>query len=187
MLKKFIPAIMIITATTAAHAKCQPTNIETDINAIRLDDGKRTEQVLGKISVLPIGANSEMELILFNMNKTEQAALSYHSGGSPGDFEEISVRRPPDSKLVGKTLDAPYFFTERGIRLGVSPNFVTSLLGKCYSKSISKSGEMTIEYWIEDINLGHLFLKRANIPTYYDRYHFRAEKLEAFEIGSEEP
>jgi hypothetical protein len=191
MKKRLISIMFVLALTQGAQAKCQPTKIETDINAIRLADEQSTERVLGKIDALPFKkppGSDEDELLLYNRDKTEQAVLTYAAGGySPGSFQIIEVKKRAPTDLPGKTLDVPKFSTERGIQLGVSPDFVISLLGKCYSKSSAKSGETTVEYALDDVNLRHPFLKRANIPSYYGRYHFRNGKLEAFEIGSEAP
>jgi hypothetical protein len=194
MLKHLVAILALLALTHVVEAKCQPTKVETDINQIRLDDEQSVERVLGKIDALPIGANDKgspksdtPELIVYNRDKTEQAILTYYPGGSPGSFEVIEVRPVARADLVGKTLDVAHFSTERGIRLGVSPKFVMTLLGDCYSKEVSKAGETTIEYALEDSAMRHPFLKRANLPNYFGRYHFRDGKLHAFEIGSDYP
>lgn len=118
MMKRLIPIMFVLALTDGAQAKCQPTKVETDINAIRLADEQSTERVLGKIDALPFKkppGSDEDELLLYNRDKTEQAVLTYAAGGySPGSFEIIEVKKRAPTDLPGKTLDVPKFSTERG-------------------------------------------------------------------------
>lgn len=192
MLKQVVTILALLALTQAADAKCRVSKVETDINAIRLEDEDSVQRVLGDRDALPIGANSKKpeqddfpELILYNKDKTEQAKLTEYPGAVHGSFSVIEVRRTENPGLVGKTLAADHLATERGVRLGVSEAFVSQLLGDCFSKRVSRSGETTIEYSLEDMN--HPFLKRSGMPNYFGRYRFRDGKLVSFEIGSDYP
>lgn len=190
MFKSLTAILLLVTFTHAAEAKCKVTKIETDINAIRLGDEASVERALGKLAALPIGANEKdpsatdsPTLVLFNKDRTEQARLTKHPGDTPGSFLEVRVQSAEGAKLVGKTVEAAHLATERGVHLGVTEKFVTQLLGDCYTRSVSKTGETTLEYVLEDMS--HPYLKRVNMPAYYARYIFRDGKLIAFEFGSE--
>jgi len=190
MFKPVVALVVLVGLASPALAKCKPTKIETDINAIRLGDEASVERALGKLDTLPIGANEKPPvddmptLVLFNKDKTEQAVLTKHPGDTPGSFMEIEVKAVAKSALIGKTLAAEHLATEKGVKLGVSTAFVTQLLGECYKKTAAK-GETTLEYALDDER--HPYLKRVNMPSYYGRYTFRDGKLVAFQIGSEMP
>lgn len=197
MLKSLTAIVVLLAVPHVAEARCKVAKIETDINAVRLGDAASVERALGKLETLPIGASSKdpserdsPELVLFNRDKTEQAVLTKHPGDMPGSFLQIDVRQKVDPNLVGKmlvgkALDVEHLSTERGIHLGVSEQFVTQLLGSCFRRSVSKTGDTTLEYDLADVT--HPYLKRVNMPSYFGRYGFRDGKLFQFEIGSEYP
>jgi hypothetical protein len=173
------------------EAKCRVTRIETDVNAIRLGDEDSVQRVLGDTQKLPIGANQKKpeesdtpELVLFNKDRTEQAALTQYPGAVHGSFSVIEVGKA-NPALIGKTLEVDHLSTERGIRLGVSESFVSGLLGSCYTRRVTRSGETTFAYETADMN--HPFLKRVGMPNYFGRYRFREGKLVSFELGSDYP
>lgn len=167
-------------------AGCKVSLVETDIAGVQLVDEASAERVLGALDALPVSGDDMKTLLLFNREKSEMAALTQYPGAVRGAFGVIEVRSAVGaSRRPGKALDAEHLSSERGVKLGVSQEFVIDLLGLCFTPKKTKGGRMTIRYEVDDAGLP--FLKRLGLPNYFAEYTFRNDRLVAFRYGSDYP
>ncbi|MBY6243273.1 hypothetical protein [Methylosinus sp. Sm6] len=167
-------------------AGCKVSQIETDIEAVRLDDESSAERALGALDALPFAGDDMPSLLLFNGDRSEMATLTQFPGAMRGSFGVIEVRSAVGaSRRPGKMLEAEHLSSEHGVKLGVSQQFVVDLLGLCFTPKKTKGGRMTIRYETDDPD--HPFLKRTGLPNYFAEYTFRHDRLVAFRYGSDNP
>ena len=163
-----------------------------------LSDGDRHQTACGSATRRAPSACSarSMTLALRRRRHADAAALQSRAQRD-GDPHAISGRRArlvqrDRGALRGRRLAAPrqdargdHLASERGVRLGVSQEFVIDLLGLCFTPKKTKGGRMTIRYETEDPD--HPFLKRVGMPNYFAEYTFRNNRLVAFRYGSDYP
>jgi hypothetical protein len=178
--------VVLLVSSGPSPAGCQVSLIETDINGVRLGDEASAERVLGAAETLPFDGDDRPTLLLFNRERSEMAILTQYPGAVRGSFSVIEVRSAVGaSRRPGKMLEADHLVSERGVRIGVSQEFVIDLLGLCFTPKKTKGGRMTIRYETEDRD--HPFLKRVGMPNYFAEYTFRNNRLVAFRYGSDYP
>lgn len=178
--------VALLVSGGPSPAGCKISLMETDINGVRLGDEASSERVLGAPEALPFDGGDMPTLLLFNRERSEMAILTQYPGSVRGSFSVIEVRSAVGaSRRPGKMLEADHLASERGVRLGVSQDFVTDLLGLCFTPKKTKGGRVTIRYETEDRE--HPFLKRVGMPNYFAEYTFRNNRLVAFRYGSDYP
>jgi hypothetical protein len=133
--------------------------------------------------------------VFISTDASQTLALRTHAGGTHFDFQEIEVKdialgpkqllgdqpayyvgREPRDQILPTTA----FVTPRGIRLGVSKDFVTRRIGRC-NRTVRSGPMETIHYALADER--HPLLRKAGMPHYYAEYQFRRGKLVRFRFG----
>jgi len=87
-----------------------------------------------------------------------------------------------------KVLNIDTFESEKGIKLGVSKEFVKTKLGNCNKEILHSDSYIELLYRIEQPNDSEMkLLEKYNMPVYYATYKFLNNKLIEFEFGFEYP
>ena len=186
-------AALFVLANSAAAA-CKQVKAETDINGIRIADPDSTRRVLGplfKDGELIVqqdkdaaGADTSFPYLrLATRDGRQELKLFSHYGDVADSYNEMEVAPAAASKAPRLPFDA--FATERGVELGLREKALIALLGSCFKRDRGKDGASVIKYEITDER--HPLLKRANMPSYYAHYTFRAGRLVRFAFGFEYP
>jgi hypothetical protein len=191
-MRSILIAALLLGAAGSAEAACRAMKAETDINGVRLGDEDSTARVLGKIDSLPFdqlrltsGGAGNSILVIFNRDRSEMAVLTQYPGTSPGSFLLMEVRAGVPTRDRSMTISADRLSTEHGVKLGVSEEAMTGMLGPCFTRSGVKGKDTTLRYDIADPN--HPYLRRVNMPAYYAQYHFTNGRLASFVFGSDYP
>jgi hypothetical protein len=113
-------------------------------------------------------------------NKTgTQYLILYHLNGANANsfnmFEVGYILRKNETFLDTKFI---YFFSQNGIKLGISKNELVKIKGSNYTRKYQNDFEI-IKYKIEN----NQFLQRYNMPIYISEYHFKDDKLVKFIFG----
>jgi len=170
-------------ASPKEKTACIFDNPDTSLSSIKLRDTESTRKVL-KVRQL----NGDTTYNFYGHDKSQLLSVTVY----PGDYYsqvsvfQIKYAANANTEAAPTTLDS--FVTEKGIRLGLTKNEVTSKLGSCYTTSDSTKNSITFNYKLETPNDSRTrLLERQNMPTYYAIYKFKNNKLINFEFGFEYP
>lgn len=171
--------------TSDSIHKCQFNKPDTSVFNIILLDSQSAVRQVGESYVLIDDHKDMLRKHFCSQDKTQTLTLFFHYGGGKNEVAEFQVKQYELSDSA-TTLKTNSFLTNSGIKLGISRQQVTSILGNCF-KTVSKNAiTETIKYQIDDFNHS-AFLSRYNYPSYYAEYEFKENKLVRFRFGFEYP
>jgi hypothetical protein len=123
------------------------------------------------------------------LNKSENEYLKMNSfpGGviNAVDHFEIGYVIFLSNDINKKKSDFLSFATENGIRLGISKEEIIRIKGNKYSVIKDKEA-YTFRYVLDNFEKSS-FLKRYNMPVYYEEFRLEKDKLVKFNFGFEYP
>jgi hypothetical protein len=186
-------AFLLLALPSEAEAACKQIKAESDVIGIRIGDAQSAVRVIGEAGFPTAeqdknkaGADTSLPYVRFaTRDGREELKLYEHYGDEVNSYNEIEVTPARASVSAAKRLPVANFTTERGIKLGITEQALTRILGACLKRRRGNAGETTIQYSIDDP--GHALLERAKMPSYYAHYVFRRGKLARFKFGFEYP
>jgi len=186
-------AFLLLALPSEAEAACKQIKAESDVIGIRIGDAQSAVRVIGEAGFPTAeqdknkaGADTSLPYVRFaTRDGREELKLYEHYGDEVNSYNEIEVTPARASVSAAKRLPVANFTTERGIKLGITEQALTRILGSCLKRRRGNAGETTIQYAIDDP--GHALLERAKMPSYYAHYVFRRGKLARFKFGFEYP
>jgi hypothetical protein len=186
-------AFLLLALPSEAEAACKQIKAESDVIGIRIGDAQSAVRVIGEAGFPTAeqdknkaGADTSLPYVRFaSRDGREELKLYEHYGDEVNSYNEIEVTPARASVSAAKRLPVANFTTERGIKLGITEQALTRILGSCLKRRRGNTGETTIQYAIDDP--GHALLERAKMPSYYAHYVFRRGKLARFKFGFEYP
>ena len=128
-----------------------------------------------------------------NKSGTEYLKMTFHSGNSENQFSEFEIgdiSLIPENEPINKS-NFEGFYTESGIRLGITKNELIKIKGKNFIAIKNEHNLEGIRYNLEsdydgyDYIFKYEFLERYGYPSYYAFYWFKNNKLVKFEFGFE--
>jgi len=121
-------------------------------------------------------------------SKKEILTLNHHPGDGRNDISIFKVEKSDKTNSNFKVLNIDTFESEKGIKLGVSKEFVKTKLGNCNKEILHSDSYIELLYRIEQPNDSEMkLLEKYNMPVYYATYKFLNNKLIEFEFGFEYP
>jgi hypothetical protein len=176
-------AVILLQATLAVAAPPEvPKAADVSIHGVFLFDLESQRRVLGDVR---FSEKTAMPQARFASEDGAQRLTLVSHPGSVGDVAEVAVSH---GKGDGKRLaGAKAFVTGKGIRLGITEQEVTALLGAPLRARRTGSSR-TLEYRVEERpGKASAFLEHYGMPVYYGIYSFSGDRLVAFRFGFEYP
>lgn len=163
---------------------CKFLNPDISINNILIKDYTSSDKIIGNDNQ----ADLNEQYHFYSKSKKEILTLNQHPGDGRNDISIFKVKKSDKSDWNFKVLNIENFESEKGIKLGVSKEFVKTKLGNCYKEILHSDSYIEILYRIEQPNdSGTKLLEKYNMPVYYATYKFLYDKLIEFEFGFEYP
>jgi len=186
-------AFLLIALPSGVDAACKQIKAESDVIGIRIGDAQSAVRAIGEAGFPTAeqdkneaGADTSLPYVRFaTRDGREEFKLYEHYGDEVNSYNELEVARARAGVSAAKRLPVAHFSTERGIKLGITEQALTRILGSCFKRRRGDTGETMIQYAIDDP--GHALLERVNMPSYYAHYVFRRGKLTRFKFGFEYP
>jgi len=126
------------------------------------------------------------------LNKSQDQVLELiaHEGGIKNEFAEFRIYyKGKNQNFNNKNViivDKDYFFTGKGIKLGVNTGFIRKIWSDMEFQIVKNSGNNLCYYFRKEMQGEHL--KRYNMPIYYCNYCFNKEgRLILISFGFEAP
>ena len=175
--------IILVSVLGCAKNETYRDNIVPDIsvNDIKLSD--TTAVVLGysDLKYNVIEGKEELPYVIFtNENKTEVLKLYLFYGTKRNELYQAEIS-PYDKKTISNPIKYKNFFTESGIKLGISKKDLIKIKGNNFVET-----NHVLRYEISDYEKSH-FLKKYNLPIYFAEYTFDQDKLSKIYFGFEYP
>ena len=175
--------IILVSVLGCAKNETYRDNIVPDIsvNDIKLSD--TTAVVLGysDLKYNVIEGKEELPYVIFtNENKTEVLKLYLFYGTKRNELYQAEIS-PYDKKTISNPIKYKNFFTESGIKLGISKKDLIKIKGNNFVET-----NHVLRYEISDYEKSH-FLGKYNLPIYFAEYTFDQDKLSKIYFGFEYP
>lgn len=163
---------------------CKFLNPDISINNIFIKDYNSSDKIIGNDNQIDIYEQYHF----YSKYKKEILTLNQHPGDGRNDISIFKVEISNKKEKNYKVLNIETFESEKGIKLGVSKEFVKNKLGKCCKEILNSNNQIDLLYRIEQPNdSGTKLLKKYNMPVYFASYKFLNDKLIEFEFGFEYP
>ena len=175
--------IILVSLLDCAKNETYRENIVPDIsvNDIKLSD---TAAVVLGYSDLKYNVIEDKEALPYaiftNENKTEILKLYLFYGTKRNEFYQAEISAY-DKKAVPNPTKYANFFTESGIKLGISKKDLIKIKGNNFVET-----NHVLRYEISDYEKSH-FLEKYNLPIYFAEYTFDQDKLCKIYFGFEYP
>lgn len=173
-------SIIILIFTNKVKANYDP---DTSINGkIFLLNSKSIKKEIGDImSKLNTKANLP-DIIFLNKNGNQYLRLFFHPGDYKNSFAKFEVGYYTSELNNKSRLKFPEFYTERGIKLGITKSKFLSVIDQRIKK-----GSKNEEYLLELNNPDDPFLEMYGLPAYEAKYIFKNNILVKFHFGFKYP
>ncbi|THB68796.1 MAG: hypothetical protein D6B27_01860 [Gammaproteobacteria bacterium] len=189
---KYIKAMLVIITPFsfiyAAYAESPPLprSVQLSVSEIFIENEDSIKKVIGTIPKPAYSKDYFLGNCVLNADKSEILILEFHSGNTAGNYSEFTVRnnQNENAKCLEPLAKIEHFKTESGIHLGISPNYLYSILGKPNFVK-EKKKQLQVRYVIEDDKSS--FLESYNMPVYYGEYYFKDNSLLVIKFGFEYP
>ena len=117
-------------------------------------------------------------LFLLMKIKLKSVKLCLFYGTKRNEFYQAEIS-PYDKKTISNPTKYKNFFTESGIKLGISKKDLIKIKGNNFVET-----NHVLRYEISDYEKSH-FLEKYNLPIYFAEYTFDQDKLCKIDFGFE--
>lgn len=186
-MKTIMLLVFVLSFTFSVAQEFAP---DTSVSGISLLNSASITQVLSNVpdtwTYLFEDSEERMKVVIMNNDNTQMTELFFHEGDDRNEFGEfrISLIDPNDEEIAPKSAiqadNIAEFITGKGIKPGVSAEFVRKCLG--YKFKENKNGDQLLLSFTNSIKDTPLFT-RYNMPVYYADYYFINDKLVKFSFG----
>ncbi|HBO38057.1 MAG TPA: hypothetical protein DD638_05290 [Pasteurellaceae bacterium] len=140
--------------------------------------GEPLPKNISTLSKIKYISDGEKAVLVNNSNK-ELLIIDFCCGGT-GEIQRILVKHNTALNKYTNPTNFKTFSTGNEIKLGVENKKILSQLGEPNEVEYS-DGRTIFHYIIDDSH--HPFLKKYNMPAYFEKYTFKDNVLESFEFG----
>ncbi|WP_044172093.1 hypothetical protein [Flectobacillus major] len=173
-------SLIILIFTNKVNANYDP---DTSLNGkIFLLNSKSIKREMGDIMPkLDTKANLP-DIIFLNKNGNQYLRLIFHPGDFKNSFSKFEVGYSIPELKNKSRLKFTEFYTERGIKLGITKSKFLSIINHRIKKDSKKE-----EYLLELNNPNDPFLEMYGLPAYEAKYIFKNNILVKFYFGFKYP
>jgi hypothetical protein len=163
---------------------CKFLNPDISINKLFIRDYKSSDKIIGIDNIIDLNEQYHF----YSKSKKEILTLNQHPGDGRNDISVFKVKKSDKTDWNFKVLNIETFESEKGIKLGVSKEFVKNKLGNCNKEILHSDNYIELLYRIEQPNDSETkILEKHSMPVYFATYKFLNDKLIEFEFGFEYP
>lgn len=163
---------------------CLFLNPDISINNLKINDIESANKIIGTENKTDLNEQYHF----YSKSKNEVLTLNQHPGDVKNSISIFKVKNSSKTNHNYKALDIEFFESEKGIKLGVSKEFVINILGSCNKEILHSKKHVELYFRIEQPNDSETkILEKFNMPVYYASYKFLNNKLIEFVFGFEYP
>lgn len=169
---------------TVKKDTCKFLNPDISISNILIKNHTSSDKIIGIDNQIDLNEQYHF----YSKSKKEILTLNQHPGDVRNDISIFKVKKSDKTDWNLKVLNIETFESEKGIKLGVTKEFLKNKLGNCNKEILHSDNYIELLYRIEQPNDSETkILEKHNIPVYYATYKFLNNKLIEFEFGFEYP
>lgn len=163
---------------------CNFKNPDLSLNNLQIRDAESAYLIIGTDNKTDLNEQYHF----YSKSKNEVLILNQHPGDIKNIISIFKVKNSSKTNHNYKALDIESFESEKGIKLGVSKEFVIKQLGNCHKEILHSKKQIELYFRIEQSNDSKTkILEMYNMPVYYASYKFLNNKLIEFTFGFEYP
>lgn len=160
---------------------------DTMVNGVlKLLDAPSIRRSIGDQSKRIVEGEGPARVQLVSKDGKEYLILYQLPGSSYNSFNEFEVGLMRSGTRSFHPSLFSSFFTESGIRLGMSLDSLVAVKGVHFAKTVKK-GQTVLTYKLEEHDKGSAILRRYNMPEYEATYYFVNSRLIRFVFGFPNP
>jgi hypothetical protein len=177
---KMLLGVIILLLNQQLKAQFEP---DTSINGkIFLLNSKSIKKEVGDIMPKLNTKESFSNVYILNKSGNQYLKLIFHPGDFKNSFAMFEVGYPSSQMKIKNRLKYAEFYTERGIKLGITKPKFLSIIGSHIKKVKGKD-----EYLLKISTPKDPFLEMYGLPAYEAKYIFKNNILIKFYFGFEYP